>query len=344
MRKIEPKHSFYELFAYEQIQDLINNIEIHREVPLKYSYFGEGASLWDAYARRLMNEDELNAINSTPKLIKANIDYIDDMLSRFEKVNIVDITIGNAAPAKYLIDHILKSGKLDKYIAIDASKDILRLAEANLAKWFGGKVQFEGYEMDINNTRFSHLIRKEQNNPKETNLALYLGGTSHNFRSLEASFEVIHDSLSIDDYLIHTLKLDSPVSRKYFDFNPNPPTTEKVLSPRHELTLSLMDLRSAQLMSLSQADYDVEMDYDEKLRQRYVRIRLKEDVVLAFNIGGRSKSVELKKGETLLLLRMWHQTPEDVYNVLEKTEFDTLHTSQTSSQEYLMTISRIKRS
>lgn len=341
---IKPTEDLFSLFSQEQIHDIIDSIERYSEIPLQYSYFGEGAKLWDAYATRLMTEAADNAINISERLLIANYQYIDGILSQYKKVNVIDITVGNALPVKNLISHLRAMGKMGRYVAIDYSKDMMAIAEDNINAWFNGEVQFEGYVRDVNYDRFKDVILNERSSQDTINLVTYLGGTSFNFRDIDASFKIIHDSLGVNDLLVHNLKLDTPTSRKYFDFNPelagrrdgSPP-------PRHKMVLDLMDLMSIDLMNVSQSDYEVEMDYDKRTHQRYIRVRFINDITISIDLDSGNRKVALKKGDTILLVRMWHQSAMDVYNLLERTEFDLLHSSHTPNQEYLLTISRIKR-
>src|SRR5687767_11586436 len=53
VKVITPRPEFYELFNQEQIYDIVNNLEIHHEIPRQYNYFDGGADHWDKYVRRM---------------------------------------------------------------------------------------------------------------------------------------------------------------------------------------------------------------------------------------------------------------------------------------------------
>ncbi len=84
--------------------------------------------------------------------------------------------------------------------------------------WFGDSIKFEGYEYDINYDRFSKLLANEymRGDAENTiNLVLLLGGTLSNMRYPDNGYRMIHDSMGINDILIHTSKLDTETTRKY---------------------------------------------------------------------------------------------------------------------------------
>ncbi len=121
--------------------DIVSNLEINKEIPNQYKYFGSGAGNWNNYTERLAEEENLNSLRSTISLISINKPYIDDLLKDYTQVNIVDIGVGNAYPVKELLAHFLEQGKLGRYIALDISPTMLRIAEANIKKWFGDTVK-----------------------------------------------------------------------------------------------------------------------------------------------------------------------------------------------------------
>lgn len=341
MRYISPKQEVYSQFTHEQLDQYVNTLERYHEIGFQFGFFGNGASTWDQYAKRLMEEETTNAINTTPQLLELNFDYLDEILDKYSHVNVIDITVGNALPVKSLLQHLHEKGKLRKYVALDFSRDILNLVEKNINEWFGGEVDYRSHEIDINFDRFASVLNDEYE-PGVVNLVLYLGGTSHNFRNMDNAFQAIHESMSSKDIFIHTLKLDSPTSRQYFDFNPSRPTNG-LKQKSGKVILQLMDLVNVELLNIEPELYDPEMDYDQSLGQRYIRIRLKEDICITFDTKNGERKIFFRAGDTILLLRMWHQSAMDVYNLLERTEFDLLHSSHTPNQEYLLTISRIKR-
>lgn len=332
MKIVEPKEEFYNLYSKEQIRDIISNLETHREIPRQYNYFDSGAKRWEQYVERLASEDGPNTLTSTIKLLNINEGYIDNLLENYSRINVVDIGAGNAHPVKAFLAHLVKQNKLGRYIALDISPSMLEIAKKNIKTWFGSDVAFEGYEYDVNCDQFSKLLSNE-NTENTLNLVLLLGGTLSNLRDPDNGYRMIHDSMGSDDILVHTNKLDTESNRKYFDFNYEPGNT--TLSPNHRLIFDLLNIDGSY--------YEVEMGYDPNLQQRYIRVRLKVAITIHFNLEEGAREVSLNENDTILLWRGIQHTAESIQAQFDRNGFYLLHTSQTPSQDYILTISRVKR-
>jgi len=335
VKVVTPRPEFYKLYTEAQIYDIVTNLEIHHEIPRQYNYFDGGAGNWDRYANRLYNEETPNILTSTQKLLDKNGSYIDHLLEGCTRVNVVDIGVGNGLPVKLLLTRLLEKGIMGRYIAIDLSNEILDIAQRNIAAWFGPKVYFEGYELDMNYDRFANILAEEylrEDSDTTLNLILVLGGTLSNLRNPDGAFRTIHDSLGGKDLLVHTDKLDSATSRKFFDFNIR--SSEPGLAPNHRLIFDLLQI--------DDTFYDVEMGFDEKLRQRYIRVRLKVALKIKFDFNIGQRILEFNKGDTILLWRAWVSTSMDIIRQLDRNDYYLLHSSQTNDQEYILTVSRVK--
>jgi hypothetical protein len=144
---------------------------------------------------------------------------------------------------------------------------------------------------------------------------------------------MIHDSMGINDLLIHANKLDSEVSRKYFDFNSTP--GNGTLSPNHRLVFDLLNI--------DESLYEVEMGYDDIIRQRYICARLNVALTIQFMHNDGEREVALNKGDTILLWRAVQHTATSILSQFDRNDFYPLHTSQTDDQAYILTVSRVKR-
>lgn len=337
-KTITPRSSFYEIFNRRQILDIIHNLDIHKEIPRQYNYFNGGASSWDAWLERLKGEP--STLSSTIELLHNNLDSIDFLLKDRQRVNVIDIGVGNAMPVKELLAHLLERGVLARYIAIDISQDMLRIAERNIHEWFGDKVNFEGHIRDISYERFDDLLVDDMlgvEADQTVNLALLLGATPVNFRSPMDVLKTIYGSVGHNDLIVYTLKPDSEMSRGYFDFRIEP--GEK-LSPKVNDVLDVLHTVIDEL-NIDDSLYDVEMGYNETKRMRYLRLRLKTALTIAFTFEDGRREVQLEKGEAILLWRAWHQSPLEIISDFEKVGFTLLQSSLTKDRQYLLTISGV---
>ena len=333
---VTPKPDFYTIYSEEQVYDIISNLEIHHEIPHQYNYFEGGADRWQKYIERLAAEDAPNSLTCTLKLLNVNESYIDDLLSDYRRVNIIDIGAGNAYPAKTLLAHLLEQDKLGRYVALDISPSMLEVAKDNVKSWFGDRVAYEGYEYDINYDRFSKLLANEymkDDSSNTVNLVLLFGGTLSNMRYPDNGYKMIHDSMGINDLLIHANKLDTEVARQYFDFNLKPGETK--LAAVHRLAVDLLNI--------DESFYDIEMGYDSSINQRFVRVRLRVAVTIQFVSKAGKREVSLNKGDAILLWRGIQHTVASIIAQFNRNDFYPLHTSQTDNQDYILTISKVKR-
>lgn len=329
-----PGPEFYKIYNEHQIYDIVTNLEIHHEIPRQYNYFNGGADHWDVYAARLASEREPNLVNSTIKLLEISKGYLDHLLAQYDTVNVVDIGPGNAYPVKHLLANLIEKKKLGRYMALDISPRMLAVAKENIEKWFGDKVLFEGYEHDINYDRFTDLLLSEHTKPnadKTVNVVLLLGGTLSNMRTPDAGYRVIHDSMGINDLLVHTTKLDTEATRRYFDFDLKPGETN--LAAIHGLVV--------ELLNINKSYYSVEMGYDHVHKQRFERIKLNVALNIKFNFKHGEYIVRLDKGDTILTWRGLQQAVTDVNEQFARNDLYMLHSSQTDDREYVLTVSRV---
>ncbi|HET7640545.1 MAG TPA: L-histidine N(alpha)-methyltransferase [Ktedonobacteraceae bacterium] len=337
VKVVTPKKEFYELYDEQQVLDIVSNLDVYHEIPRQYNYFDQGAHYWDEYTHRLIQETSPNLLTQTVELLNLNQDYIDYLIDDYDRVNIVDVGAGNALPVKQFLEHMLSLGKLGRYIALDISPEMLQIARQNVQEWFGDKISFEGYELDITHDRFNRLLADEyieREDGKTINIVLIFGGTLGNLRSPDGAFKVIHDSMGRNDIMIFDDKLDTASSRRYFDFSAKP--TSASLAPNHRFIFDLFQI--------DESLYEVEMGYDPDATQRYIRVRLKVALVVSLKLNGGTRVVNFNKGDTIQLWRSWQQETPDITEQFERNEFHTLLTSETEDQEYLLAVTRIRSS
>lgn len=334
-RVITPSPKIYELFDEREIADLISNLDNYREIPLQYTFFEHGADIWDDYAARMAKDQAPNLLTQTVKLLDINTHYLDEIISGYAKVNVVDIGPGNGYPVASLLRHLLDKGVLNKYIALDDSRTMLDLAEHNIRGWIPDDFVIESHIIDIAQDRFGPILLKESLNERSgttINLILCLGGTIENLRNPAQALKVIQQSMGRNDVFISTSKLDTLQSRRFFDFSTKPNGSS--LSARHRMLLDRM--------GFDPTWYEVEMGFDSHRNQRFIQVRLAVAVRINFTLPGGVRSVQFEKGDSILLWRSWQLNSLQVVERLHDNGFYALLVSQTSDREYLLTLSRIK--
>jgi uncharacterized SAM-dependent methyltransferase len=331
---VMPQSKFYELYTQEQIYDIVANLEINHEIPVQYNYFGDGASDWDALSERMAEEEAMNSLKAAVDILELDQLYFDVLLSNYKQINVIDIGVGNALPVKKFLSVLLEQGKLGRYIALDISPSMLEIAKKNIGAWFDGRVQFEGYTLDIEHERFGYLLSDEyiKSNSKDTsNLLLFLGGTIANFRRTGTLLDVIHDSMGVNDYFIHQQKVDSPSNRKYFDYNTNPTNTG--IPPSYGYVFKLLNI--------DESSYVVEMGFDSIKNERYIRVALKIALSIRFSFDTGERIIDLNKGDHILLWRARHFNLAQIISQLSEHDFVPLQLSQHTKIQSVLAISRI---
>jgi len=329
-RTLRPKPELYSCYSAKHIIDILTNIDIHSEIPLQYSYFNSGAKEWSAYAQRLLQEQTPNMLTGMVKLLDLSNDYVQRLIQSKTHVSVVDLGQGDASPARDFLSGLSQSGKLKRYIAIDFSKDMMKIAEDNVRTWFGD-VPVQTYERDLSYDRFDDVLKHGAYNTdfaSSANLILLLGGMLTNFPSPANALRNINASMGRNDFLMYGLKLDTLSSRRFFDFA----NTGQPLSSRHSMLLELFNIDSSM--------YDVEQFYDQENKCRVIRVKLKIDITLEVEVEGTLRRLDLHKDQRILIWRYWHQTAMDVLNEFDQNGFDLLQATLTEDKEYLLLIAK----
>ena len=322
---IKPSQQFYEIFDQRQILDIINNIEVRREIPLQYAYADSGARKWDEWTKEQVATGADSMINATMSLLKTNTPAIDRLISNAHKVNIIDLGAGNAYPVKEFLAHLLEKGKLNRYIAIDISPAMLSIAQQNIHEWFGDEVKFEGHLRDFIFERFDDLVVEdvlEDQKELTINIIMMLGGTMTNFRAYDDAFRTIYSSMHKNDLLVYTDKPDSPASRRYINFR-----------NAHNYILGYLNI--------TEDLFEPEVGFDEEKLMRYVRIRFKTAVTLEFQFDDKPYLINIEKGELLTVQHIWHLGVQEIINEFDKAGLEMLQSSVTSDRQYLLSISGV---
>ncbi|MFI6055756.1 L-histidine N(alpha)-methyltransferase [Streptomyces violascens] len=328
-----PTMAFYRLYSPQQVLDIIANLQRHHEIPRQYNYFSDGAGHWDQYTRQLCTENSPNIVNSTVRLLETNAGYIDRMLSRYQRVNVIDVGVGNALPTRGLLARLLRSGKLGRYVAVDISTEMLSVAEDNVRTWFADTVDFEGHVRDIMRDSLSDLLAEGdgQHGAGETaNVVLLLGGTALNFPDPKDVYKAIHHSMGQHDIFLCTSRVDTAESRNTFSFSTG--AEQRTLPPQYRCVLDLL--------GIDESCYAVESGFDDDKRERYLHIRLKEDLAIRFSLSGGDRVIYLAKGQRILLWRAVQQTDRETLRQLRDAGFSVHIASQTPEATYLLTIAR----
>jgi uncharacterized SAM-dependent methyltransferase len=339
LKSVTPKKDFYNIYNDHQIIDIIKNIELYREIPLTYIYFGKGAKKWDEYYKRNL-EHGLNVACSDPdEIFQFNKEYLFSYLKQnaITKVNLIDIGCGNAFPLKNLVNDFLERKLLRKYIALDASIDILQIAKQNLISWFGQTFPFEQYLVDINTDYVSDLLFNNTVDDEKNviNIIFFVGGTIENQHSYDQPLRIIKDSMRPKDLFILHHRLDSPKFRLKFSFD--------LKKNSFKTNNDLLDVNILlNLLNIQDSYYDVERVYDEMQNARLIKAVFKYDIDLTILIKDIKKQIYFQKGESLIFFRFNHHNLNQVIHKLNDIEFSILQLIHSVDEQDVMFILKNK--
>lgn len=335
-KTVTPKPEFYKLFDQNQIYDIVRNLEIHHEIPRQYNYFNGGADEWNQYVQQAAKSGESNSFKQTLELISSSQSYLNSLICNYDKINVIDIGVGNVMPVKNFLEELIRNKKMGRYIAIDTSPRMLEIAEHNAKDWFGDSLEFEGYQIDVTKNHFADILADDylsKNAKKTANIMFFLGGTPANLRKPVDTFRIINESMNPNDLFITVKRLTTPDMLPVWFTHKLEPGKPKI-HKRHRLVFDLLNI--------DESLYEVEVGFDQRLRQQYAKTKLKVSLTLKFNFGSGERSVEFNKGDNILLWRSWQMNAEETCSQLHKCGFYNLYSSQTNDHEYILTISEVK--
>lgn len=210
-RTVRPSSEFYYSFSEEEVLGIIHGLEFSNEIPLKYSYKGGGAKIWDNFYLKYIVPRWYRTSNVEIDLLRENFEWINNHLQSCEKLNVVDVGSGNSYPVKAFIDRLNKLGRINKYIALDISEELLDLSKNNFQKWFPG-IEFISDLIDIENSCLPKIYLKKQANLEPENivkLILHLGVTIGNHQYRDRVLRNFRDSMGKNDLLVFTNEIGS---------------------------------------------------------------------------------------------------------------------------------------
>ena len=199
---VKPNNDIYKTFTPNQLADLIYNLEANNFIPLKYSYFAEGADMYfNAVEEELMNSESVSTLSK-----KETSDYLitvcDDLIKKGYKINVVEI--GHDYGTHCLIDLIkyLKAQKaFGKYISICASPRMNQIRLQKVRTW--AKVEGICYELDYEQDSLQKTLLESVNaEEKIINLCLFLECCTLNTLDVEYNFSRALQLVSKFNYVV----------------------------------------------------------------------------------------------------------------------------------------------
>ena len=328
---LRPTDDFYRKYNNKQVLDIISSIQVHKELPLQYTYVSDGSESWDRYATRLSKDSLPNILTRTIELLDSADKLFDLLFAGVNKINVIDLGPGNGLPIRQTLERLIKKGRLGKYIAVDISEDMIRILEKNMRSWFDNDINFEYYIRDVSYERFNDLLAANYGEEGDAaNIVCLFGGTLSNFRAPDQVLQAINNSMGTNDLLAYTCYLDSPRTRLHFDYDE---PVNKKLSVQEKLILDLLNIDDSL--------YEVKQEFNEKEHARTTSILPVKDITVVFELPTGTRRVELQKGKPILIWRHKHMNMAGIINLFARNGFNVMG-AMTADNDFGLIISKIK--
>ncbi len=329
LRRIaKPSSDFYSIFSEEEVLGIINALEVRREIPLKYSYKGRGAKIWDNYYLKYIIPRWYRTSSVEIDLLRENFEYINGNLKNCKKVNIVDVGAGNSYPVKEFIYRLNKLGRINKYIALDISEELLNLSRKNFRKWFP-LIEFTSYTIDIENSCLPKILLKNQANLETTDTAkiiLHLGVTIGNHQNRTGVLKNFRDSMGKNDLLVFTnetgsnSKWDGRV-RGGFKYH-----AEQI----YAWIKNKIGIRAE--------DCELVRKYDLETDSLVANIKILHNYTINFSFMEIDKNIEIFEGEEITIWRHHKYEIPDLLQEIEQAGLQLVHYTTNKYLSHLIVI------
>ena len=324
-RTAKPSSEFYSIFSEAEILGIIHALGVTREMPLKYSYKGRGAKIWDNFYLKYSLPKWYRTSNGEIDLLNDNFEYINGNLQGGKKLTIVDVGAGNSYPVKYFIQRLNKLGKINKYIALDISEELLKLSRNNFSKWFP-LIEFISYTIDIENTCVPEVLLKNQANLETddtANIFLHLGVTIGNHQNRTGALKNLRDSMEKNDLLVFTNEIGSTskwdgIVRGGFKYH-----VEQV----YAWVKNKIGIRAE--------DCELVRKYDDKTDSIVANIKLRQNYTINFRFMEIDKKIEISEGEEITI---WRQHKYEIPELLQEIEQAGLKLVHYKTDKYLANV------
>ncbi len=329
-RTAKPSSEFYSVFSQEEVLEIIHALELRREIPLKYSYKGGGAKIWDDFYIKYIVPTWYRTSNVEITLLKDNFQYINRITQNC-KINIIDVGAGNSYPVKEFIRKLIKLGRLNKYVALDISKELLNRSQTNIKKWFSS-LEFISDTIDIENSCIPKNLLSNKDNIQTTNTAniiLHLGVTIGNHYNRQGAFKNFRDSMNKNDLLVFTNEIGS---NSQWDGNARGGCNYHAQQIFEWIKNTI---------GISPEDCELIRKYDSQTDSVVANIKFSHNYTLNFNVVGVDKTIQIFEGEEITIWRHHKFEIPQLLQELEQAELQLVHYSTNKYSSHIMVICSI---
>ncbi len=340
-KHVKPKKELYEIFNTEELAEIINCLENYSEIPNKFTYMNGGAEEWHKYAKNSVIRSIINPVTNTIEVLDSIYYFLENFIEKKQKFNVFDIGVGDLTPVKDFIRKLIKRERINKYIGLDFSQEMLNIANQKFTEEFKEKdIKYDMIKVDINKDNLIKLLfyesNRKENKFKTKNLLLFLGSTIENERDKIGTMINIRNSMSLEDILIIGETIDSESSKSYFNFNlsDKPKTKLEKISKRDKWVL--------ETFGIQEDFYDVKMYYDDEDKSRYTKIYPFFDIFIEISSEDFDKVIFLPKNKPIILWRHSHQSIRQIIETLDSVGLKPINFSTSKDESQVILTCKLK--
>lgn len=320
----KPSSEFYSVFSEVEVLDIINALESRREIPLKYSYKGGGATIWDKFYLKYIIPTWYRTSNIEIEFLQTNSAYLNGNYQKCQKVNIIDVGAGNSYPVKAFINRLIQTRRINQYIALDISDELLKVSSNNIKKWFP-QLAFSHYRLDIENTPIpKSLLKSEAENT--ANIFLHLGVTIANHSHRHQVFKNLRDSMEKNDLLVFTNEIGS---------NSQWDGIARGGCKYHAEQIYRWLKKN---FGLKDEDCELVRKYDLGTDSIVANIKFRHRCNIDFSYLGIDKNIEIPAGEEITIWRHHKFTIPELIQEIEQAGLKLVHYTTNKYASHLMVI------
>ncbi|HYW22349.1 MAG TPA: L-histidine N(alpha)-methyltransferase [Nodularia sp. (in: cyanobacteria)] len=331
IRVVEPSSEFYSIFSKQEVLELIQALERRREIPLKFSYKGRGAKIWNDFYEKYVVPKWYEKSNVEVELLKQNFEYINGSYQNCSTINIVDVGAGNSYPVKKLVSQLDKLGRINKYIALDISSELLVLSKANFTKWFP-LIGFESHTVDIESSPIPANILQTSTSSQINDIAnvfLHLGVTIGNHQDRVKVFQNFRNSMNANDLLVFT---NETGSHSQWDGKVRGGCKYHVEGLYTWITNK---------MGISSEDCELVRKYDVKTDSITANIKFLQNYTFSFSQWGIDEKLQISKDEEITIWKHHKYELPELTQELEKAGLKIVHSSCDKYQSHIMVFCKV---
>ncbi|MEH2252755.1 L-histidine N(alpha)-methyltransferase [Nostoc sp.] len=327
----KPSSEFYSIFSEEEVLGIIHALEIRREIPLKYSYKGRGAKIWDDFYLKYIIPKWYRTSSREIDLLKNNFKYLNRNIASGKKINIIDVGAGNSYPVKNFVHQLNKLGKVNKYIALDISEELLHLSRNNFRKWFP-LIEYISSTIDIENSCIPKILFQNQASLEIDDTAkifFHLGVTIGNHQNRDEVLKNFRDSMGKNDFLVFTNEIGSNS------------TWDGIVRGGCKYHVEEIYGWVKNNIGIKSEDCELVRKYDLKTDSIIANLKLRHDYTINFSRMGIDNKIEISEGEEITIWRHHKYEMPKLLQEIERSGLQLIHYSTDKYKSHIMVICKV---